>query len=587
MNIFSLAAFLTVILSLLVTVYIFRLSSRAPITLTYAVLLFGVAVWSLGYTFMYPETDPGRLWFWYRFAAFGWIFIQSLALHFSLILTGSAWGKNRFLLIPLYAVPAVFIFRVFSGPLLISGFRQGPLGTVEIIAPPGAWTLAITAFFILSFLLRFMLMYGFQRGTTRLHLRNQARIFLATDTWVFAAAVVFNVFIPSLPGNTLPSLGCIAAGAVPVLVWISIKEHKLFVYNMLLDSRSSAFFVKGSVSRRLFGLHEIFDQIGASIVFIDTGRRIVQANAHTEKLFGKYLKPGARCYEYFYSLGNSCPTCPLFPSSAGEHHHLSSSRDGELWTKQYEFLIVEEKGEIDGVIKISFDATERMRALKRREDMERVMQHDIRNGLAGILGAAQVLETHSMDDECRRYLSLIRRNAVNLKNTINNSLDLFLMEEGRYRLETRRFDLLSVLRQVGENLGRIAETRRVGFRVLVDGREPENGGEFPVTGSPPLLENLLTNLVKNAVEASPAGETVTVALSGGVGIAVDVHNRGVVPEEIRENFFGKYVTWNKENGIGLGTYIARVIARAHGGDVSFTTDKAAGTHVTVTLPRLP
>jgi signal transduction histidine kinase len=108
-----------------------------------------------------------------------------------------------------------------------------------------------------------------------------------------------------------------------------------------------------------------------------------------------------------------------------------------------------------------------------------------------------------------------------------------------------------------------------------------------VTGSPPLLENLLTNLVKNAVEASPAGETVTVALSGGEGIAVDVYNRGVVPEEIRENFFGKYVTWNKENGIGLGTYIARVIARAHGGDVSFTTDKAAGTHVTVTLPRLP
>jgi len=65
---------------------------------------------------------------------------------------------------------------------------------------------------------------------------------------------------------------------------------------------------------------------------------------------------------------------------------------------------------------------------------------------------------------------------------------------------------------------------------------------------------------------------------------VDIHNQGAVPESIRDRFFERYVTYGKQYGTGLGTYSAMLIARAHGGNISFTTSREEGTHLLVTLP---
>jgi signal transduction histidine kinase len=70
----------------------------------------------------------------------------------------------------------------------------------------------------------------------------------------------------------------------------------------------------------------------------------------------------------------------------------------------------------------------------------------------------------------------------------------------------------------------------------------------------------------------------------GERVAVDIHNFGVVPEEIRANFFSKYVTFGKKGGTGLGTFSAKLITDTLGGEISFTTSEEMGTTVTVVLP---
>lgn len=64
-----------------------------------------------------------------------------------------------------------------------------------------------------------------------------------------------------------------------------------------------------------------------------------------------------------------------------------------------------------------------------------------------------------------------------------------------------------------------------------------------------------------------------------------IHNSRPVPKSIRNNFFEKYVIKGKENGTGLGTNVARLIARVHGGDVSVTTSEEFGTTVRITLSK--
>jgi signal transduction histidine kinase len=102
-----------------------------------------------------------------------------------------------------------------------------------------------------------------------------------------------------------------------------------------------------------------------------------------------------------------------------------------------------------------------------------------------------------------------------------------------------------------------------------------------VAGNQLLLYSMLHNLVRNATEASTAGDTVRITLADG---EIRIHNRAAVPEIMRGRFFEKYATSGKENGSGLGTYSARLITEAHGGSIAMTTSEVDGTTLTIVLP---
>jgi len=99
---------------------------------------------------------------------------------------------------------------------------------------------------------------------------------------------------------------------------------------------------------------------------------------------------------------------------------------------------------------------------------------------------------------------------------------------------------------------------------------------------------MLANLIKNAVEASPEGADVSVRPEAKDGkVVVRIHNKGAVPEAIRDSFFQKYASLGKASGTGLGTYSARLMARVQDGDVAMQTSDEHGTTLIVTLHTAP
>ena len=233
------------------------------------------------------------------------------------------------------------------------------------------------------------------------------------------------------------------------------------------------------------------------------------------------------------------------------------------------------QAEVDGMVD----------AAQLREDVERITRHDIRGPLAGALGVLQaVLEDGDLGRKQAEQLRLVEDITLRVLGMINLSAEL-------YKIETGRFVLKPAPVKLGELLRRIVETDRVTYAekhlaISVD-------TDMPVGAEPPLAMGDLTlcfsafqNLIKNACEAAPTHSKVSIRLLNKTPLRIEIENKGLVPEEIRERFFDKFVTAGKPGGTGLGTYSARLLVQAQQGEIAMETFEETGlTRVTVSLPR--
>ncbi len=221
-----------------------------------------------------------------------------------------------------------------------------------------------------------------------------------------------------------------------------------------------------------------------------------------------------------------------------------------------------------------------------REEVESIIRHDMKSPLMVILNLPRILmRNRTGNDEEMRYLKMIEDSGRKMLDMINSSIDLYKMENGTYVANTVSVDALGIIRQVAETCLVAAEEKAVGIGVLVDGETPGDRTSVRIKGEALLFYTLCANLIKNAVEASPANEVVTVGLDVGPSVTLSIHNRGAIPESVRGRFFEKFATAGKEKGTGLGAYSAMLIARTLGGSIDFETSEEKGTTITVSLPR--
>ncbi|MHC1791641.1 transporter substrate-binding domain-containing protein [Solidesulfovibrio sp.] len=228
---------------------------------------------------------------------------------------------------------------------------------------------------------------------------------------------------------------------------------------------------------------------------------------------------------------------------------------------------------------------ERREDLERmRHDVEQIILHDLVSPLSGIIGIPELLGgEENLTPGQRELLRHVATSGRRMLATIRMAGNLARMEKGTFMVAMADCDGLDIIRGVRANLETLFAPKGLGFTVRVDGRTPAAGDRAPLRGDANLLGNLFENLIKNAAEAAPAGSTVRLDVDTAAG-TFSVCNQGAVPAAIVATFFDKYVTSGKTFGTGLGTYSARLIARAHGGDVTLDTSEPGETRVRVQLP---
>lgn len=233
---------------------------------------------------------------------------------------------------------------------------------------------------------------------------------------------------------------------------------------------------------------------------------------------------------------------------------------------------------------IIHDVTDRVRAEEARERVEQMLRHDLRSPLAGIAGMANHLAEAGLCPEGQEMAEVIRETAVRLYTLVGRNLDLLKIEQGRYVLTPSPVLLAPMLQGLAREAASLA-VRRKATLILVGPGLSEEGDGPAAAGEAGLLAAMFSNLVTNALEAAPSGSDVSIVLAALLGEAtITLHNQGAVPKDIRPRFFTKYATSGKKGGTGLGAYLARAIARLHGGDIDWESSEASGTRLTVRLP---
>ena len=230
---------------------------------------------------------------------------------------------------------------------------------------------------------------------------------------------------------------------------------------------------------------------------------------------------------------------------------------------------------------------ERAEMLALQQQLMAVVGHDLRNPLAAMKSAASLIARDpEADEDHREDARRIVSNARRMERLIRDLLDFSRLRSGRgLPIQQDEADLVDLVRRAVADLGRDAEGR-----VTVEGR-----GDVWGRWDPDRLEQVVANLVVNALKYGPPQQPVRVLVDGSQAGGEEVHlsvrdEGGGLPADQHELIFqpfrrGRAGDSQERRSAGLGLYIVAKVAEAHGGAVAVDSAPERGTTFTVRLPR--
>jgi len=259
----------------------------------------------------------------------------------------------------------------------------------------------------------------------------------------------------------------------------------------------------------------------------------------------------------------------------------------------------------EGALGVFVDITRIERLEQIRQEFLSNVSHELRTPLTAILAFVETLETGALEDKesSQRFLSIIRRNAVRMQDLIDDTLELSAIESGNVHLRAEQVELYPIVNDIVSSLAVRAADQRIevanevaqGATVYADARR---------------LEQMLTNLVENAIKFNRAGGQVKIRCEGGEKTSesrpvnerknrqietdhrdlISVEDTGEgIPSQHLERLFERFYRVDRARspemgGTGLGLAIVKHLARAHGGEVTVRSELGKGSTFTIELP---
>lgn len=337
----------------------------------------------------------------------------------------------------------------------------------------------------------------------------------------------------------------------------------------------------------------LLDSIEGHLVVLNRYRQVVAGNPDFLSLLGhSTLTPGMRLGELLH-CENSAITSGGCGTSPGCHNcgavlamlrvqetqtvaegecHLSTLSDGRRQSREFQIRATPlEIGREPFIIFVFQDISSE----KRRQALEQVFFHDIRNLLGGLSGFGELMSLRSGDRAAETIVRLSRL----IKGEVDAQALLARAEAGDFEADCQRFPTEALVRDVSEvfqehpvSKGRTLKLELLGPRDLQTDRV--------------VVARILVNMVKNAFEATPSGGEVLlrVAPSDG-GVRFTVSNPGAMEPDVASRVFERTFTTKNQPVRGLGTYSMRLLAEGFlGARVSFTSTNEEGTSFFLDLP---
>lgn len=227
------------------------------------------------------------------------------------------------------------------------------------------------------------------------------------------------------------------------------------------------------------------------------------------------------------------------------------------------------------------------------------ISHEIRTPIQTIIGMMELLADTKLDEEQTEYSRQVRFSADVMLTLINDILDFSKVEAGQLKIEAIDFDLSDVVERTVDLISMEAHKKGIEICVGVDPSLPDR-----VQGDPGRIQQILLNLVKNAVKFTAQGqilvtaeprarETLSMSHQTGEVIHFEVTDSGIgIPDEVKNRLFTQFVqadssTTRKYGGTGLGLAISKNLVSLMEGEIGVRDNPAGGSVFWFNLPLVP
>jgi len=331
----------------------------------------------------------------------------------------------------------------------------------------------------------------------------------------------------------------------------------------------------------------LFNSMVEGLVVLDERGRILLANRAFNELFG--LKTDVRSRTLLealrlHELAGLVASLERDKQVVGAELHLSGPT--ERWLQVNGAAIFNELGRRHGTILVFHDLTRLKQLEDMRKDFVANVSHELRTPLSLIQGYVETLLDGAKDNPevAAKFLETIERNAVRLRSLIEDLLVISELESGRVKLRLESVPLHSLVQKVLGDFKARAEARNM--------RLVNAAPALGVSADPGRIEQVLGNLVDNAIKYGRAGGEVKVggrpAEGGQVEVFVQDDGPGIPPEALSRLFERFYrvdkARSREQGGTGLGLSIVKHIVQGHGGCVWAASQPGQGATFFFTLP---
>jgi len=252
---------------------------------------------------------------------------------------------------------------------------------------------------------------------------------------------------------------------------------------------------------------------------------------------------------------------------------------------QFRATPVNEEGKVRGAILLIFDVTEKQKAETNRREFTANVSHELRTPLTAVSGFAELIKDSMVrQEDIPSFAAKIYDEATRMVALVEDIIRLSRLDEKDVPFATGSIELLETTKKIGARLASLAELKGVTLTV--------SGQNASIQGVPKLIEELIANLLENAIKYNKESGVVSIQVTeSDNSVSLSVADTGIgIPFEHQARIFERFYRVDKSHsketgGTGLGLAIVKHIANYHNAEIKLESNVNQGTKVVVIFPK--